>query len=96
MSDGGLTTGEGPLTLGRSPGPLFQSPCPTQEALLWRQRGDLASLQLECWVCACSWRPCTGQARPGLSPSCSLLGARCGGDMGVPRGFSTSRTPSCL
>ena len=39
MSDGGLTTGEGPLTLGRSPGPLFQSPCPTQEALLWRQRG---------------------------------------------------------
>lgn len=37
-------------------------------------KGDLAVLQLECWVCACSWRPYAGQALPTSSSPVVFLG----------------------
>lgn len=95
--DGGhLTTGEGPLTQEGAQGSSSSCPAPHRKRCHGDREGDLAALQLECWVCACSWCSCAGQALPGLSPSCSLPGDRCGGDMGKLGSFSTGRMPYCL
>lgn len=75
---GGLT----PEKVPRGPTLLLQLPCPIQQTLPWRQRGDLAVPQLECRVCACSWRPCAGQSAPPV-PFLGPGVGETGGDRGA-------------
>lgn len=74
--DGGVSPPEKVPLAQTSSGLLLQPPCPSQEALPWRQRGFGGTAAAGMPGMRPSW---AGAAWP--QPSCSLLGARCGGDM---------------